>query len=203
MPLAALISLDPALAPLAVAAGELPDRRIARGYAGLAWVIIGQQISVAAARAIHARCETALSAITAEAVAGADDMTLKAAGLSGPKIRALRSVAEAVTSGALDLAGLAELEADEAIARMVAVKGIGPWTAEVYLLFALEHPDVFPAGDLALQEAARIGFGLEARPSPKALRERAEVWRPYRGLAARLLWAYYRVAKQGRDATPV
>lgn len=201
--LSALLALDPALGPLAEVTGPLPERRIAVGYEGLAWVVIGQQVSVAAARAIHDRCVATLGVLSVQAVQAADDATLKGAGLSFPKIRALRAIAEAVSGGVLDLDRLAALEADEAIARMVAVKGIGPWTAEVYLLFALDHPDVFPAGDLALQEAVRIGFALEARPDHKVLRARAEVWRPYRGIAARLLWAYYRVAKAGRDAMPV
>jgi DNA-3-methyladenine glycosylase II len=199
----ALLALDPALRPLAQATGPLPERRLEAGYAGLAWVVLGQQISVAAARAIHARCLETLGSLTAEAVLAADDATLKGAGLSFAKIRTLRAIAEAVATGELDFHGLAALEAEEAIARLVTVKGIGPWTAEVYLLFALQHPDVFPAGDLALQESARMGFALDARPSARDLRQRAEVWRPYRGFAARLLWAYYWVAKSGRVAMPV
>lgn len=201
--LARLVALDPALRPMAQATGPLPDRRIVAGYEGLAWVVIGQQISVAAARAIHDRCVSVLGALSAAAVLGADEATLKSGGLSFAKIRTLRAIAQAIAQGELDLDLLATLEAEEAIARLVSVKGIGPWTAEVYLLFALDHPDVFPAGDLALQEAARAGLGLDARPDHKALRARAEAWRPYRGIAARLLWAYYRVAKTGRDATPV
>lgn len=201
--LAALLVADPVLAPLAAVAGPLPDRRIAPGYAGLAWIICGQQISVAAGRAIHARCEAALGSITADAVARADDLMLRAAGLSAPKIRALRAASNAVLSGTLDFDDLATRQAEEAIASLVTIKGIGPWTAEVYLLFAVGHADVFPAGDLALQEAARIGFNLDVRPTVRVLRERAEIWRPYRGTAARLLWAYYGATRSGRDAAPV
>src|SRR5208337_1998757 len=102
--------------------------------------------------------------------------------------------AEATTNG-LDLAGLAALEAEVAHDALVAVKGIGPWTADIFLLFCLGHPDAFPAGDLALQEAAKLALALEARPNAAELEEIAERWRPWRGVAARLLWAYYRAVK--------
>jgi DNA-3-methyladenine glycosylase II len=94
------------------------------------------------------------------------------------------------------------MEAEEAVAALTAIRGVGRWTAEVYLLFALGHPDIFPAGDLALQESARLAFDLDARPKEKEILSRAENWRPHRAAAARLLWAYYRVAK-ARDATPI
>jgi DNA-3-methyladenine glycosylase II len=141
-------------------------------------------------------------AITAEAILAADDATLRAAGFSAPKIRTLRAISEAAAAGVLDLDGLGAFSAEDAIAHMTAIKGVGPWTAEVYLLFALGHPDIFPAKDVALQEAARLAFDLPARPTEKQLAAMAEAWRPYRSAAARLLWAYYRVAK-ARDAAPV
>jgi DNA-3-methyladenine glycosylase II len=201
--LAALVTLDPLLAPIAAAAGTLPERRIEPGFAGFVWMVTGQQISVAAARAIYGRCEAALGAITPEAVATNADEVLRAAGQSTAKIRTLRAASEAVLAGELDLLALGDLAAEEAIARLCTLKGVGPWTAEVYLLFALRHPDIFPAGDLALQEAARAGLGLDARPSTSALRARADIWRPHRSVAARLLWAYYRTMKQGRDGAPI
>ncbi|WP_225873952.1 DNA-3-methyladenine glycosylase family protein [Terrihabitans soli] len=172
------------------------------GYAGLVWVVMGQQISVAAAKAIMARLEALLGTVTPQAVLKVSDEDLRAAGLSRQKIATLRESAMAVKKG-LDLEALKGVEAEEAVATLCAVKGIGRWTAEVYLLFALGHPDIFPAGDLALQESARLAFDLDARPKEKELLSRAEAWRPHRAAAARLLWAYYRVARSGRDATPV
>lgn len=200
--LRALLASDPALIPLAERVGPLPERRVSPDFAGLARVVIGQQISVAAGQAIHGRCLATLGALTAEAIAQADDAALRGAGLSASKARTLRAIADAVTGG-LDLEALGGMDADAAMTELTRIKGIGPWTAEVFLLFGHGHPDVFPAGDLALQEAARLGFALEVRPSPAALRERAEAWRPRRGLAARLLWAYYRAVRTGRDSTPV
>jgi DNA-3-methyladenine glycosylase II len=114
-------------------------------------------------------------------------------------MRALRALARAVEGGALDLASLAPRAAAEPHRALVAVKGIGPWTADIFLLFCLGHPDAFPAGDLALQEAARLALGLKKRPDAKALNKVAERWRPLRGVAAHLSWAYYCVARDGRE----
>jgi DNA-3-methyladenine glycosylase II len=176
--------------------GRPPLRLREPGFAGLAAIIVSQQVSTPSAAAIFARLEAALSPLTAEAVRAADDATLKTVGLSFPKIRALRALAEAVAQG-FDLTTLGALEAPDAHARLTAVKGVGPWTADIFLLFCLGHPDAFPSGDLALQEAARMVFGLKARPDAKGLEKVVEHWRPYRGVGARLLWAYYREAKRG------
>jgi DNA-3-methyladenine glycosylase II len=108
----------------------------------------------------------------------------------------LTAAAEAVAQRGLDLAALAHMEAPEAHRALVAVKGVGPWTADIFLLFCLGHPDAFPAGDLALQEAARLALNLKKRPDVRKLEKIAERWRPFRGVAARMLWAYYRVAKR-------
>jgi DNA-3-methyladenine glycosylase II len=199
--LLALISLEPRFASVSQRAGQVPMRRIDPGFKGLFWLVTGQQISTAAARAIFARCETALGAMTAECVAAVDDEVLKRAGQSAPKIRTLRAVSAAVLAGELTLDALVAMDAEEAVAHLVTVKGIGRWTAEVYLLFALGHPDVFPAGDLALKEGTRLAFTLPQRPAEKAMAAMAEHWRPHRSAAARLLWAYYSAAKRG-DATP-
>jgi DNA-3-methyladenine glycosylase II len=115
--------------------------------------------------------------------------------------RTLRAVAAAILAGDVVLESLAQMPAEEAVAHLVTIKGIGRWTAEVYLTFALGHTDVFPAGDLALKEAARIAFALPERPSEKALTALALTWHPHRAAAARLLWAYYAALKRG-DATP-
>lgn len=199
---AALAALDPVMARL-VAEGATPTlRKRAPGFEGLAGIVVSQQISTASAAAIWARLTARLPDLSAEALAAAPDGTLREAGLSAPKIRTLRAAAQAVTDGTLPLDRLHAFPADEAHRRMVAVHGIGPWTADVYLLFCLGHPDAFPAGDLALQEAARLADGQETRPNAAALTRRAEAWRPWRGVAATVLWAYYRIAKS-RDGAPL
>lgn len=171
--------------------GPLPLRRRPDGFAAIANAIVGQQISIAAAGSIWARMEAA-GLTDQRAVAAADPQSLRAAGLSRPKIRYLQGIA----SAGLDWEGLRDLPDGEAIEILVAQPGIGVWTAEIYLKFALGRPDVLAAGDLALQEAARIMYRLEARPDPAALRELAAPWRPWRAVAARGLWAYYRLVKE-------
>ncbi len=151
---------------------------------------------MASANAIFARLEAALHPLSAETALAAAEEGLRACGLSGPKIRALTAAAEAVAARGLDLAALAHMPAPDAHRALVAVKGIGPWTADIFLLFCLGHPDAFPAGDLALQEAARLALDLKTRPDARKLERIAERWRPYRAIAARMLWAYYRVAKR-------
>nr|WP_247740277.1 MULTISPECIES: DNA-3-methyladenine glycosylase 2 family protein [unclassified Paracoccus (in: a-proteobacteria)] len=173
--------------------GPLPLRRREDGFEAIAGAIVAQQISVAAAASIWDRM-VAADLITASAITAASDDDLRAAGLSRPKARYLKAIAAA----GLDWDGLRDLPDDQAIATLVALPGIGVWTAEIYLKFALGRPDVFAAGDLALQESARIMYGLDTRPGPAALRDLAEPWRPWRAVAARGLWAYYRLAK-GRE----
>ena len=168
--------------------------KIEPGFAGLVAIIVSQQVSVASANAMVARLQAAFATLDAASVRAADEAKLKACGLSQAKMNALRALAEA-TLGGLDLAGLAALEAEAAHEALVAVKGIGPWTADLFLLFCLGHPDAFPAGDLALQEA-RLALGLRKRPDARRLERIAERWRPLRGVAARLLWAYYRGVKR-------
>ena len=198
-----LTEAHPGFMPLREAAGAVPIRWLDRGFKGLVFVVTGQQISVAAGRAIYGRLEAALGDITAETVAAANDDVLRAAGFSAPKIRTLRALQEAALAGRLDLDALEEKSAEEAILSLCDIKGIGPWTAEVYLLFAAGHPDIFPAADVALQESVRIAFGLDARPATRDLREMSDAWSPWRSAAARLLWAYYRVRKGGKIVTPV
>ena len=201
--LQALARIEPQFAIVHSVAGEVPLRQTQPGFHGLFQIITSQQISAAAGKAIFARCEKALGPMTAQCLAEINDAALKAAGLSAPKIRTLRAASTAILNGDLDLETLTSLEAEEAIAHLSAVKGIGRWTAEVYLLFALGHTDIFPAGDLALKEGVRIAFGLEERPAEKELITRAEDWRPHRSAAARLVWAYYGAVKRGANAVPV
>ena len=197
----ALIAADRRFGPLYELTGEVDVRWLEPGFKGLFKVVTGQQISAAAGQAIFARCEAALGLGSAECLTGVDDSVLRTAGLSSTKIRTLRAVAETVASGALELDRLGAMETEVAIAQLVAVKGIGRWTAEVYLLFAIGHPDIFPAGDLALREAACQGFKLPERPAEKEVTAMATAWQPLRSAAARLLWAYYAAVKR-RDGAP-
>ncbi len=198
-----LTEAHPAFAPLAAEAGSVPIRWLDSGFRGLVFVVTGQQISIHAGRAIFNRLDMALGEITPEALAAASDDVLRAAGFSAPKIRTLRALQDAALNGTLDLAELERQSAGDAIAALCGIKGIGPWTAEVYLLFAAGHPDIFPAADLALQEAARLAFELPARPAARDLRAMSDAWAPWRSAAARLLWAYYRVKKGGKQVAPV
>ncbi len=173
----------------------VPLRRSEPGFATLLHSIVSQQLSVASADAIWNRL-TARRAPTAEAFARARSSSLAAAGLSGPKIAYAKGLAEAVLDGSLPLDRLDGMADDDAIAALTRVKGIGRWTAEIYLMFALGRADVIAAGDLALQEAARSLFELESRPRERELRALAEQWVPWRAVAARVLWSYYRQARQ-------
>lgn len=186
-----LAAQEPAFARALPLVGALPLRREAEGFAALLRAIVGQQVSVASARAIWARLEAA-GLTDAAVMAGASDEDLRAAGLSRQKARYGRALAQA----GIDFDALRMLPDAEVVARLVVVPGIGVWTAEIYAMFALGRADVFAPGDLALQEAARMLFGLEARPTEKGLRVMAEAWSPWRSVAARVLWAYYRVAKE-------
>ena len=170
--------------------GTPPLRRRQGGFAALLNTICAQQLSVAAADSVWAKLCAARADDPAVVVALSED-TLRDCGLSRPKARYARALAEA----GIDYSALASMPEDEAIAVLTAVKGIGVWTAEIYLMFSIGRADVFAPGDLALQEAARILFDLPERPAEKALRARAAEWSPWRGVAARLLWAYYRLAK--------
>jgi DNA-3-methyladenine glycosylase II len=199
--LAALGKGDPRLPALVAAAGRPPLRRRPDGFAGLAATIVAQQLSTASAGAIWARLAAAFDPLTPEAIARAHPARLKRVGLSAPKIRTLKAIARAIISSELDLSALAALSADEAHAALVAIHGIGPWTADIYLLASLGDADAWPAGDLALQEAARLAFGLKARPTAKEMVALAEKWRPFRAVAARVLWTYYRFRK-GREGAP-
>jgi DNA-3-methyladenine glycosylase II len=200
--LAALLAIDTRLEPVAKAAGPVPLRRRPGGFAGIARIVVAQQLSTASANAIWGRLAAAYEPFTAQALVRAHGDRLARLGLSAPKIRAIKEIARAVAGGALDCDALADMPADAAHAALCAIHGIGPWTADIYLLFCLGHPDAWPAGDLALREAARLAFALPARPTIKEAGLLAEPWRPWRGVAARLLWAYYR-ARNGREGAPV
>jgi DNA-3-methyladenine glycosylase II len=197
-----LVAADPRLAKVAAVAGPLPLRRRPGGFAGIAAIVVSQQLSTASASAIWGRLAAAYDPFTPQSLMKARADRLARLGLSRPKIRALKEIARAIAGGVLDCEALPDMPADAAHAALCAVHGIGPWTADIYLLFCLGHSDAWPAGDLALQEGARLAFGFPERPNAKEISVLAEPWRPWRGVAARLLWAYYRAIKQ-RDAIPV
>lgn len=188
-----LAAREPAFARALAETGPWPLRRQPDGFAALMEAIIGQQVSTASARAIRDRVAAA-GFLEPAAVAAASEDELRAVGLSRPKVR----YALALARSGVDFAGLRERPDAEVVTELVALPGIGRWTAEIYAMFALGRADVLAAGDLALQEAARMLFGLPARPSERALRDMALAWSPWRAVAARGLWAYYCVAK-GRE----
>jgi len=200
--LANLIEADPRLAAVSATAGPLPLRRRPGGFAGLASIVVSQQLSTASASAIWHRLATLLHPLDHQRLLRCRSDRLKRVGLSGGKIRTLKAIARAIDQGTLDLTALTDRPADAAHEALTAIHGIGPWTADIYLLFCLGHADAWPAGDLALQEAARLAFALKSRPDTKAMGTLADPWRPWRGVAACLLWAYYRVVK-GREAAPI
>jgi DNA-3-methyladenine glycosylase II len=174
-------------------AGDPPLRQHTPGFEGLARIVVGQQLSLASAQAIWGRMLLAVQPMTPKAFLKLGDDQLRAIGLSTGKVKTLRAVSAAMVGG-LDLDKLAlahEMEVHEAL---TALPGIGPWSADIYLLFCLGRADAFAAGDLALQIAARAALGREERPSRDELFDIAERWRPWRGVAAHLLWAYYKVA---------
>jgi DNA-3-methyladenine glycosylase II len=188
----ALVRHDPRLAVIEPAAGPLPWRTRPAGFPGLLQAIVAQQISNQAASSIWRRLSAVPEALTPAGLADLDDAALLSAGLSRPKVGHARALAAAFADGRLSAPALAALDDAGAMEAITAVKGLGPWTAEVYLLFALQRPDVFPAGDIAVAGAAAHLLGLPVRPGPAALRGLAEAWRPYRALAARLLWHHWR-----------
>lgn len=185
---------DARLATAIARAGEISLRTSPRGFEGMARIVCGQQLSVASARAIWGRVE-ALGATNPEAYLAFDEPTLRKTGLSRGKFETIRGVAIAVSSGTLDFASVDVMEPDAAIETLTALKGIGPWTAEIYLLFCAGHPDVFPSGDLALQKAVEHAFALPARPPAKELIAMASDWSPHRGAAALMFWRYFSAMK--------
>lgn len=186
-----LAAVEPRFARALDLTGPLPLRRRNDGFEALLDAIVSQQLSVAAAEAICGRLKER-GFVGPRNLLNASEDDLRACGLSRQKIRYARELARA----RIRYAALREAPTDEVIATLAEVPGIGRWTAEIYAMFSLGRADVFAPGDLALQESARMLFDLDARPTERALREMAAAWSPWRGVAARLLWAYYRVAKE-------
>jgi len=200
--LSELLRLDPRLSVVAADAGPLPLRLREPGFAGLAHIIVSQMVSRASAEAIWRRMLPVSGELKAETYVMLHDEAWREFGLSRAKATTLSGIANAVAAGHLDLTALSVLPPSEALQALTALKGVGPWTAEVYLMFCCGHADIFPSGDVALQNAVAAAFGLAQRPQAKALAAMAEAWSPWRSVAARLFWAYY-AQKLGRGLVPV
>lgn len=186
-----LMMLDARLIPVVEKAGPVPLRRTPPGFASLADIIVSQMVSKASARAIWQRLEQVCGMVTPEAVLGLDEEASRRIGLSRAKFSTLQAAAHAVVSGALDLNAVCEIEPALAISSLTRIRGIGRWSAQVYLVFCAGHPDIFPVGDVALQNAVGHGLSLGMRPSLVELDVVSAAWSPWRSVAARLFWAYY------------
>ncbi len=171
--------------------GTPPMRETPDGFHGLTRLLISQQVSTAAAASIQAKFDAAMGSAQPENLLALSDEALGACGISRPKQRYMRALAEAIVSDGLDLPALRQADNQTVYDTLVALTGIGPWTAQCYLLFALRRADMFPAGDLALQQSVWMLYGLDARPDAQQLADFALRWQPHRGAAARLLWTYY------------
>ncbi|NOJ48788.1 DNA-3-methyladenine glycosylase family protein [Bradyrhizobium archetypum] len=197
-----LVKQDTRLKPILELTGMPALRQREPGFTGLAAIVCGQQLSTASAGAIWARLTAAFDPFDHHAVGKARTDRLGRLGLSAAKIKTLKHIARELAAERLNLEVLAEEDADAAHHTLTALPGIGPWTADVYLLFCLGHGDAWPAGDLAVQEAVKIGLGLKTRPSAKQMMPLAEPWRPLRGAAAHLWWSYYRHLKKREGVLP-
>jgi DNA-3-methyladenine glycosylase II len=189
--LRALLRRDRRLRPIAKRAGPFAIRKTEAGFAGLAKVICGQQLSVQSAQAIWSRFEKIPGALNPKGYLGLSEEAVRGSGFSVGKFRTVGVIAEAIVAGELDLEAITAMPSDAARAELVRHKGIGPWTAEIYLMFCAGHPDIFPAGDLALQKAVGHALEMESAPVAKDLIAIAEPWAPYRHTAALLFWRYY------------
>lgn len=191
-----LVRRDPRLGPVLEIAGMPALRRREPGFAGLAAIVCGQQLSTTAAAAIWGRVSASFDPFHHDVIKSARSDRLGRLGLSAAKIKSLKFIARELAAERLNFAVLAEQDADASHSILTQLHGIGPWTADIYLLFCLGHGDAWPAGDLAVQEAMRIGLGLKQRPTVKQMGPLAESWRPMRGAAAHLWWAYYHAVKK-------
>ena len=192
----ALVKQDARLKPILDITGMPALRQREPGFEGLAHIVTGQQVSTASAAAIWGRVSAAFDPFDHAAIRKARTDRLGRLGLSGAKIKTLKNIARELDAGRLNLEVLAEEDADAAHHTLTALHGIGPWTADVYLLFCLRHADAWPAGDIAVQEAVKVGLGLATRPNAKQMAPLGEPWRPLRGAAAHLWWSYYHVLKK-------
>ena len=188
---AELSARDPALGDVVETWGVPPRWKRPQGFPTLVLLILEQQVSLASAKATFARLEDRAGAVEPDAILALGEERMKEAGLSRQKARYVHGLAEAVAGGTLDFRKLGRADDEAVRAALIPIKGIGDWTVDIYLLSALQRPDVWPARDLALQEAARAVRGLDARPDEAAMKEIGEAWRPWRSVAARILWHRY------------
>jgi DNA-3-methyladenine glycosylase II len=193
--LTGLIALDPRLAGVAERAGAFEIRTSPGGFAGLARIVTGQQVSTQSADAIWGRFSQLEGALEPAGYLLLSEEIVRKSGQSGAKYRTIRAIAEAVAAGHFDFAPLAGMPAEAAIAALTKLKGVGPWTAEIYLMFSAQHPDIFPSGDVALQRAVQWAFDMPDKPPAKDLISLAQSWSPYRSTAALLFWRYYRAVR--------
>lgn len=196
----ALVAADPALVRVDAQTPPLEWRLRVGGFEGLFRMIVEQQVSVASAASVWARLRDGMGGITPELLLAHDLDQLRGMGLSRQKATYGQAIARAQIAGEIDLEHLANLDDEAAIASLTALKGVGLWTAEAYLMMCEGRLDVFPGGDVALQEAIRWADGAEVRPDQKGAYARAEIWRPYRAVATHLLWAWYTGVKRGEIA---
>ncbi len=199
--IAALCRIEPLFSDILVRAGTPSLRLTGAGFQALAGIIVEQSISLKAAAAIHARLTTRVRPFDASRVSRTRLETLRGIGLTSGKARAIKSLATAIGNGRIDLEAIAGMSDGEAVSALTRLPGIGPWTAHIYLLSALGRPDAWPAGDVALQVALADAFRLARRPSASAMERISEPWRPWRAVAARLLWAHYRLMKSMPQAS--
>lgn len=199
----AVTKLCPAIKSVYHKTGDPPLRRREGGFPGLARIVIGQQLSIASANAIWLRFEALVKPMSAKKLLSFTDDSLKKPGLSAGKIKTLRAVSTAIEKQQLNLDKLKSLPEEDIVASLTEISGIGPWTVNVYTMFCLGRADAWAPGDLALQYAVKDLFDLAERPNPKAMTSIAEKWRPWRSVAARLLWAYYKHTKQKNSGVPV
>ena len=182
--------------------GDPPVRHVGHGFEGLSRIIVGQQLSVASATAIWRRTHALIAPFEPEGLLAATDAELRTAGLSAGKVRTLRALGRACVADGLAVAALGTLSEPEIRERLMRVSGIGPWTADIYIMFCLGRADAWASGDLALQVATAMAFGRDQRLKPLELENLAERWRPWRGVAARLLWAWYGLSRRRSSAEP-
>ena len=198
----ALKKIDPRLRNIAKLSGEIPLRLRNGGFDSLCQIVVSQQLSVASADAIWSRLTKLICPFNMDTFEQFTDDQIAEAGLSNPKIKTVRAIVNAQKNG-LNLEKIAELPAEKAHNTLCQIWGIGRWSADIYLLFCAGHPDIFPSGDVALQHAVRHAFNLPYKPSPEELDEISEIWTPWRGVAARLFWSYYRTIKNNKETMPM
>ena len=189
--IAGLRAADKRLHPVMKRVGPLPHRKHRdEGFEALVSIVVNQQLSVSAADTIFGRVKDRVTPFTPEQLLATDSEILRACGLSGPKQKHMKSIASAIVEGSLDLKRVRNMHDEEARAHLTAVKGIGPWTADIYLMSSLGRADIWPVADVGLQAAIHRAFSLRKRPNEKQMEKLSKDWRPYRTVVARMFWIH-------------